>query len=52
MGGNYKSGTYKGLDLTFGRPGISVGGILIRSLLPVTIEKIEDQIKVKEAGKD
>ena len=30
-GGSYRGGTFKGLDLTFGRPG-SYGGVLLRSL--------------------
>lgn len=37
MGGNYKAGSYKGLDLTFGHRGSTIGGILIRSLMPVDI---------------
>lgn len=52
MGGKYKSGTYKGLDLTFGRPGSSVGGILIRSLMPVTVEKSGETLIVSGGGKD
>ncbi len=52
MGGNYKSGTYKGLDLTFGTPDRSVGGILIRSLMPVSVEKDGDVIKVSGGSKD
>ena len=52
MGGNYKSGTYKGLDLTFGRPGTSVGGILIRSLMPVTVETDGGSVKVGGGSKD
>ncbi len=52
MGGNYKSGTYKGLDLTFGIPDRSIGGILIRSLMPVSVEKDGDVIKVIGGSKD
>jgi hypothetical protein len=46
MGGAYKSGTYKGLDLSFGLPAIeSAGGILLRSLMPVEVEKTEEGLK-------
>lgn len=38
MNGSYKAGTYKGLDLSFGRPEIgAVGGILIRAIMPCEV---------------
>lgn len=32
FGKSYKSGTYKGLDITFGKGSIAHGGILIRAI--------------------
>ena len=52
MGGNYKAGSYKGLDLTFGHRGSTIGGILIRSLMPVDIRKEGDTLKVSGGSKD
>jgi len=49
MGKNYKSGTYKGLDLTFGyqdKKISSYGGILIRSIKPENKDLIEGPCKV------
>ena len=38
MNGAYKSGTYKGLDLSFGKPDINaIGGILIRAIMPCEV---------------
>lgn len=34
----FKSGTYKGLDLSFGKGDKAVGGILFRAMMPVTIK--------------
>lgn len=53
MGGNYKAGSYKGLDLSFGRPGKAIGGILIRSIMQVSVSKSSKICTVeKSAGKD
>ena len=51
MGKNYKAGTYKGLDLTFGyknkgKDFVSYGGILIRSIKPENKDLIEGPCKV------
>lgn len=32
---SFKGGTYKGMDLTFGKPGQIYGGILIRSIMNI-----------------
>ena len=53
MGGAYKSGSYKGLDVSFGKPDIgAVGGILLRSLMPVTVENLDGKLIVSGGGKD
>jgi hypothetical protein len=53
MGGAYKSGSYKGLDLTFGKPDIeAVGGILLRSLMPVTVENLDGKLIVTGGSKE
>ena len=36
VGGTYKSGSYKGLDLSFGKHS-AIGGILIRALMRVKV---------------
>jgi len=43
--GTYKSGTYKGLDITFGYKDESYGGILIRSIKPDNEDLIEGPCK-------
>lgn len=35
QGKNYKSGTYKGLDIAFGQGDASRGGILLRAMIPL-----------------
>lgn len=53
MGGSYKSGSYKGLDLTFGRPEIkATAGCLLRSLMPVTVEHKKGKLCVSGGSKD
>ena len=37
QGNSYKSGTYRGLDLAFGKGKKAAGGILMRSLIPTTV---------------
>ena len=38
FGSSYKSGTYKGLDVAIGKgDGVAAGGILLRSLMPLTL---------------
>ena len=37
QGGSYKSGTYMGLDLAFGKGSKAAGGILLRSLVPASL---------------
>ena len=38
FGNSYKAGTYKGLDVAIGKgEGVAAGGILLRSLMPVTL---------------
>ena len=41
MNGTYKAGTYKGLDLAFGRDEEAFGGILIRSVCSLDNKFIE-----------
>ena len=41
FGSSYKSGTYMGLDLAFGKGEKAIGGILMRSLMPVRVEENE-----------
>ena len=37
-GNSYRAGTYKGLDVSLGKgAGVAVGGILLRSLMPLTL---------------
>jgi hypothetical protein len=53
MGGVYKSGSYKGLDVTFGKPEIgAVGGILLRAIMPVDVELKDGVLQVSGGGKD
>ena len=37
QGGTYKSGTYMGLDLAFGKGNQAAGGISLRSLIPADV---------------
>ena len=37
QGSSYKSGTYMGLDLAFGKGSKAAGGILLRSLVPASL---------------
>ena len=51
MFGAYKSGSYKGLDLSLGRPDLpTIGGILLRSLMPVTVTEKDGKICVADPG--
>ena len=51
MNGAYKAGTYKGLDLSFGKPEINaIGGILLRSLKEVFVSEEEAGGKLKVTG--
>lgn len=53
MGGTYKSGSYKGLDISFGKPDLSaIGGILLRSLMPVTVTNHNGKLIVSGGSKD
>lgn len=51
MFGTYKAGSYKGLDLSFGNPELpATGGILLRSLMPVTVTEKDGKILVSNSG--
>ena len=40
FGSTYKAGTYKGLDVSIGKgEGVAAGGILLRSLMPITLQE-------------
>ena len=40
FGSTYKAGTYKGLDVSIGKgEGVAAGGILLRSLMPITLHE-------------
>ena len=44
FGKSYKAGTYKGLDVSIGKgDGVAAGGILLRSLMPLTLSETSDQ---------
>ena len=51
MNGAYKAGTYKGLDLSFGKPDINaIGGILLRSLREALVTEADGKLKVTGSG--
>ena len=51
MFGSYKAGSYKGLDVSFGKPELpAIGGCLLRSLMPVTVTEKDGKIHVTNPG--
>jgi len=51
MFGTYKAGSYKGLDVSFGNPDLpAIGGILLRSLMPVTITEKDGKKHLASQG--
>lgn len=51
MGNAYKAGSYKGLDITFGKEG-AIGGILLRALMPVSVVLSNGVYSVSGGSKD